>query len=54
MRKELLDEYMNLYNCRRDTVKFQQTYTRLSELWMDFTDEERRVINRRFMINLMW
>ena len=54
MRKELLDEYMRLYNARRDTTTFKKTYTRLSELWMGFSDDERKAINKRFMIDIMW
>jgi len=54
MRRELINEYMALYNNRRDTTKFKQTYTRMSELWMMFTDKERAAINRRFLIDTMW
>ena len=51
MRKELLDEYISLYDNRRDPVKFRATYTRLSELWMGFSDDERNVINNHFTSN---
>lgn len=54
MRRELLDEYMNIYNSRTQTRKFRQNYVRMSELWMEFTDEERAAINRRLTIQITW
>ena len=51
MRKELLDEYISLYYNRRDPVKFRETYTRLSKLWIGFSDDERKVINNLFKSN---
>jgi len=54
MRRELINEYISLYNSPREGVKSTKTYTRLSELWMNFSDEERAAINRRFLIDTMW
>lgn len=55
MRKDLIDEYFRLYKERnaQSNLKFRENYTRMSELWMDFSDEERRAVNRRMTIDIM-
>ena len=55
MRKHLIDEYFALYNVRNaeSNVKFRENYTRMSELWIQFTDAERRAVNVRMTHQIM-
>ena len=55
MRKHLIDEYFALYKDRNaeSNIKFRENYTRMSELWIQFTDVERKAVNRRLTIDIM-
>ena len=49
LRMDLIDEYFELYEKRNAETnrKFKENYTRMSELWMDFNDKERKAVNIR-------
>lgn len=49
IREDLITEYFNIYNVRNNKTSFTKNYTRMSELWLDFNDEERALINRRLI-----
>ena len=60
LRMDLIDEYYDLYRRRnlcRHNKDFRDNYTKISELWVGFTDEERIAINTRFIqdnLSLRW
>ena len=49
IREDLITEYFNIYNIRNNKESFTKNYHRMSELWLDFSDEERALINRRLI-----
>lgn len=52
LRMDLIDEYYNLYRSRtlcRHTKDFRDNYAKISELWVNFSEEERIAINTRFI-----
>ena len=52
IRMDLIDEYYKLYrerNLCRHTKDFRDNYETISELWVNFSDEERTAINTRFI-----
>ena len=49
IRENLITEYFNIYNVRNNKTSFTKNYHRMSELWLDFSDEERALINRRLV-----
>ena len=52
LRMDLIDEYYKLYRERtlcRHTKDFRDNYAKISELWVDFSEEERIAINTRFI-----
>lgn len=55
LRMDLIDEYFELYEKRNaeSNRKFRENYTRMSELWMDFNDKERRAVNVRMTQMIM-
>ena len=51
-RMDLIDEYYDLYRRRnlcRHTKDFRDNYEKISEMWLNFSDEERIAINTRFI-----
>ena len=55
LRMDLIDEYFELYEKRNTETnrKFRENYTRMSELWMDFNDKERKAVNIRLTQMIM-
>lgn len=49
IRENLITEYFNIYNIRNQKESFTKNYHRMSELWLNFSDEERELINRRLI-----
>ena len=49
IREDLITEYFNIYNIRNQKESFTKNYQRMSELWLDFSDEERALVNRRLI-----
>ena len=53
LRMDLLDEYCALYKERnkQSPKAFRDTYTKLSEIWLDLSDHERTAVNIRIFQN---
>lgn len=49
IRENLITEYFNIYNIRNRKESFTKNYNRMSELWLEFTDDERELVNRRLI-----
>ena len=52
LRMDLIDEYYDLYRRRnlcRHSKNFKDNYEKISEMWLNFSDEERIAINTRFI-----
>lgn len=47
MRTQLIEEYCNIYSTRNNStgLTFRKNYTRLSEIWLELTEDERNKIN---------
>lgn len=52
LRMDLIDEYYRLYRARNAHLhgaSFKDTYVHISELWDNFSPEEKAAVNIRFI-----
>jgi len=52
-RNELIDEYVNMYYERTKRTSFTKNYNRMIDMWIEFTPEERTIINKRLSSDMM-
>lgn len=52
-RNELIREYVQMYYERTNRTSFAKNYNRMIDMWIDFTPEERTIINKRLSSDMM-
>lgn len=53
LRKELIYEYVRLYYEKDTRITFRQNYTKMTDLWVSFSNEERASVNKLLTIDQM-
>lgn len=46
-------EYIKLFNQKFKSTSFRKDYERMSNLWVEMTEEERKGVNKYFITNNM-
>ena len=52
-RSDLIKEYLSLYYERVNRVSFSKNYNRMQDLWIEFTPQERQIVNKHLTTNMV-
>jgi hypothetical protein len=47
-----VDEYYSLYYAHRTKSMSKVSYARMTELWASMTEDERALVNKRFILHI--